>query len=120
TLVLNYRRLDDVNERRRAKVVVVGAVAGLLPGLVMVAAYRLRPDADVSASIFTSRITSLGTMSLLLFPASFAYAILRHRLFDISVMIRQGVRYAVARGALVSVVPALGVLLVADVLMRGS
>jgi hypothetical protein len=117
-LVLNYRRLDDPNERRRVKIVVVGAVTGLLPGLVVVAVSRLRPDADVSASIFASRITSLGTISLLLFPASLTYAILRHRLFDISVMIRQGVRYAVARGVLVSMVPALGVLLVADVLMR--
>ena len=119
-LVLNYRRLDEVNERRRVKVVVMGAVGGLLPGLLVVASYRLRSHANLSESIFASRTTSIGTMSLLLFPVSFAYAILRHRLFDISVMIRQGVRYAVARGVLVSVVPALALLLVIDVLMRGN
>ena len=33
---------------------------------------------------------------------SFAYAILRHRLLDISVMIRQGVQYALARHVLAS------------------
>jgi len=118
-LVLNYRRLDDVNERRRVKVLVIGAVGGLLPGLLVVASYRLRSHANLAASIFASRTTSLGTLTLLLFPASFAYAILRHRLFDVSVMIRQGVRYAVARGVLASVVPGLALLLVIDVLMRG-
>jgi tRNA A-37 threonylcarbamoyl transferase component Bud32 len=119
-LVLNYRRLDDVNERRRVKVLVVGAVIGLLPGLLVVASYKLRSHANLSTSIFASRATSLGTLTLLLFPASFAYAIVRHRLFDISVMIRQGVRYAVARGLLASVVPALALLFVADVLLRGD
>ena len=118
-LVLNYRRLTDANERRRVTIVVVGAVAGLLPGLLAVASYRLRSDAEVSASIFASPMTSLGTISLLLFPASLAYAILRHRVFGITVMIRQGMRYAVARGALLSVVPLLALLLVADVLARG-
>ena len=119
-LVLNFHRMTDANERRRARIVVVGAVAGLVPGLLAVASYRLRADADVSASIFAMRTTAFGAISLLLFPASFAYAILRHRVFDISVMIRQGVQYAVARGVLLSVVPLLALLLVVDVLARGN
>src|SRR5205823_1447039 len=95
-LFLNYRKLSDVNERRRVKVLVIGAV-GLAPGLILVASYLLRSQVDYSQSIFASRGTALGTLSLLLFPAAFAYAILRHRLLDVSVMIRQGVRYALAR-----------------------
>ena len=35
----NYRRLTDLNERRRVKVLVVGAVGGLLPGFLVVASY---------------------------------------------------------------------------------
>ena len=119
-LVLNYRRLTDLTEQRRMKVLVIGAVGGLLPGLLVVASYRLRWHANLAGSIFASRTTSFGTLTLLLFPASFAYAILRHRLFDIGMMIRQGVRYAVARGVLVSVVPALALLLVIDALVRGD
>jgi tRNA A-37 threonylcarbamoyl transferase component Bud32 len=119
-LVLNCRRLTDANERRRVRIVVVGAVAGLLPGMVAVAFYRLRTDADVAASIFASPTTALGTISLLLFPASFAYAILRHRVFDLKLIIRLGVRYAIARGALLSVVPLLALLLVVDVVRRGN
>src|SRR5205807_5262209 len=76
--------------------------------------------AEVAASIFASPMTVIGTMSLLVFPASLAYAVLRHRVFDIRILIRQGVRYAVARGALLSLVPMLAFLMVADVLVRGD
>jgi eukaryotic-like serine/threonine-protein kinase len=57
-------------------------------------------------------------MSLLFFPTSFAYAILRHRLFDIRVIIRHGVQYALARRVLASLVPAIAVLLGVDVLLH--
>lgn len=118
-LVVNYRRLDR-NERRRVKVVVIGAITGLAPGVILVASYWLQSSANYSQSIFASRITSVGTLGLLLLPGSLAYAILRYRLFDISVLIRQGVRYALARRVLASLVPALAVLLTADILLHGD
>ena len=99
-LTMNYRRLTDVNERRRVKVLVVGALGGLAPGFLVVASYWLRSSANLTESIFASRATALGTVSLLFFPTAFAYAILRHRLFDIRVIIRQGVQYALARRVL--------------------
>jgi eukaryotic-like serine/threonine-protein kinase len=117
-LTVNYRRLTDVNERRRVKILVIGAVGGLAPGFLLVAFYWLRSSANLTQSIFASRATALGTLGLLFFPSSFAYAILRHRLFDFSVMIRQGVRYALARRVLASLVPALAILLTADVLLH--
>jgi sigma-B regulation protein RsbU (phosphoserine phosphatase) len=54
------------------------------------------------------------------FPLSIAYAILRHRAFDISVVIRQGLKYAVARRTLVALLPILGAILVADLLLHGD
>jgi hypothetical protein len=54
------------------------------------------------------------------FPACFAYSILRNRLLDIRLVIRQGARYAVARGALLWSALALGVILVADLLVHGD
>jgi hypothetical protein len=117
-LVRKYRRLDDVNQRRRAKVVVVGAVAGLVPGVLLVGSYRLLSDTEIAASIFASRLMSVATLSLLLFPSAVAYALFLHRLFDLPLIIRQGVRYAIARGVLVSVVPVLAVLLVGDIWAR--
>jgi tRNA A-37 threonylcarbamoyl transferase component Bud32 len=119
-LTINYAKLTDVNERRRVKILVIGAVGGLAPGFLVVAAYWLRSSVNETESIFASRITAIGTLSLLFFPTSFAYAILRHRLFDIRVMIRQGVQYAMARRVLSSLVPAIALLLGADVLLHSD
>ena len=47
-----------------------------------------------------------------------AYAILRHRVFDIPVIVRLGVRYAAARGVLLSIVPAAALVLALDVLIH--
>ena len=119
-LTINYSRLTDVNERRRVKILVIGAVGGLAPGFLVVAAYWLRSSINATESIFASRGTALGTLSLLFFPTTFAYAILRHRLFDIRVMIRQGVQYALARRVLTWLVPAIALLLAADVLVHSD
>jgi hypothetical protein len=115
-LTINYGRLVDVTERRRVKILVIGAVGGLAPGFLLVASYWLRSSANLTQSIFASRLTAVGTLGLLCFPVSFAYAILRHRLFDVRVLIRQGVQYALARRVLASVVPALAIVLTADAL----
>ena len=48
-------------------------------------------------------------------PVAFSYAILRHRLFDISLILRQGLKYALARRVLLSLIPAAGLLLILDV-----
>jgi antitoxin VapB len=41
------------------------------------------------------------------FPLSFGYAILRHRVFDLGVIFRRGLQYALARRLLLSVPPGL-------------
>ena len=119
-LTMNYRRLTEVNERRRVKVLVVGALGGLAPGFLVVASYWLRSSANLTESIFASRATALGTVSLLFFPTAFAYAIMRHRLFDIRVIIRQGMQYALARRVLTWLVPAIALLLGVDVLLHSD
>ena len=119
--VVNYRRLEDRNERRRARVVAAGTVlliVAVLPYLVM-----LSPGAPVAKleSIFLApgMFVTLNLLSAA-FPLSIAYAILRHRAFDISVVIRQGLQYAVARRTLVALLPVLGAILVADLLLHGD
>ncbi len=46
--------------------------------------------------------------------------IVKHRLFDLRIIIGQGVQYAMAPGTLLSVVPLLAAALVVDLLMHGS
>jgi hypothetical protein len=117
-LIFNYKQLEDLNERRRVRVLLVGAAIGLVgPVLGFVLLYW--------SSRFTYLLLPLPSEALALvlflaFPLSFAYAILRHRLFDIRVMIRQGLQYAVARGVLLSVVPGLAAALLIDLLLHAE
>jgi serine/threonine-protein kinase len=83
----------------------------------------LSPGAPVEKleSVFLSPaiFVSLNLLSAA-FPLSIAYAVLRHRAFDISVVIRQGLQYAVARRTLLALLPALGAILVGDLLLHGD
>ena len=106
-LIFNYVRLRDVNDRRRVGVLMVGAAASWAGGL----------TATFSGGVFW---IATGWVLFLAFPFSFAYAILRHRLFDIRVMLRRGLQYALARGVLVSAVPAFAGILVLDLAVHGN
>lgn len=111
-LILTYRRLDDVNERRRVRVLAIGSTVGCAAsGTFVLLFWRSSPD----LALYRSTGVSVGALLLLLVPLTFAYAILRHRILDIRVIIRQGVRYAVARGLLLSLVPVLVVALAVDI-----
>lgn len=119
-LVVNYRRLSDPNERRRVRVLVAGTVIGwlaLLPGLII----NYLPSATPLKVVYvTSPLSALPFVLFPLFPLSFAYAILRHRVLDVGLLIRQGLQYAFARRILLSVVPALIVVLLVDLWLHGD
>jgi len=117
-LVVNYRRTSDANERRRVRVMVMGFAAGWLPGVPLFLYLYFLPQSGLLKAYFDSPAALLGNALYLAFPLSFAYAILRHRMFDIRVIIRQGLQYALARRALVSLVPALAVILVLDLALH--
>jgi eukaryotic-like serine/threonine-protein kinase len=122
--ILNYRRLRDLNKRRRFRIVLTGLA---------ITAIGVLPNASYSSGLvfkwqFLGRL--LGGMPKILwriigclnwaFPIAMTYAILRHRMFDIRVAIRLGLRYVAARGALVSLVPIVVVVLAADMLFHGN
>ena len=117
-LVLNYRRLEDINERRRVRVLVAGTVASF-----PLMSLSILGDVvgGTLGSVFSSAPVLLGgLLALALLPLSFAYAILRHRVFDIGVMVRQGLQYGLARRVLVGLVPALAAILVVDLLLHAD
>jgi hypothetical protein len=113
-VVFGYRRLTDVTERRRVRVLVVGSSVGLLSVLPVVAIYWGQAPSTFGDSLFSSPAAAMGSILGLALPSSFAYAILRHRLFDVRLMLRLGLQYALARGVLVSVVPLMGAVFLAD------
>ncbi len=119
-LIANYFRLTDANDKRRLRVLLVGGGAAVVPGGIRLLIWR---SVRLSGlwNWFVSDVPNIFLAAIfVLFPVCFAYSILRHRLLDIRVIIRQGLQYALARGALLSIVPILGVILISDLLMHGD
>ena len=91
-----YRRLADAEARRRIRWVVYTAVVGLSP-LPLWAAFELA-DAIVqpvpSPILLRVRfVVSYGTiLGSTLIPIGVAYAVVKHRVFDIAVVVRRGVQ----------------------------
>jgi tRNA A-37 threonylcarbamoyl transferase component Bud32 len=121
-LILNYRRLDDVNQKRRIRVLVAGSLLGylvLVPYVVM-SVMRASGQSGIGRVLFSWPALLLVTVLYQAFPVSWAYAILRHRLFDVRVILRRGLQYALARRLLVSAVPVLAAILLLDLLLHGD
>jgi sigma-B regulation protein RsbU (phosphoserine phosphatase) len=98
-LGINYRAAKQ-DARRRLRVILVGSGAGLLT----LAAIILAEFTGLRFQ-FPNVYGLLDIMMLIappLIPLSFAYAIIRHKVIPVSLMIRRGVRYLlVSRGAVI-------------------
>ena len=110
-VLFGYRTLQKDDERRRVRVLAIGPVAACIAGLPAVVGYWMTGGPLL---LFESSAVGIAAFLMLLVPLSFAYAILEHRLFDISFIVRQSVRYAAARRVLLSLVPAMIALLAID------
>ena len=117
---INYRRLEDPNEKRRMRVLFLGAIVGLTPGFPLFAAMAWGPTSALTRFFLSDLYLSISGFLFAVFPITYAYVVLRHRLFDIRVMIRQGLQYALARRILLSVVPVLAAVLLLDLLLHGD
>jgi tRNA A-37 threonylcarbamoyl transferase component Bud32 len=114
-LAANYVRLKDANERRRIRLLFVGGAAGVLPGLIRIVVLGIIPHSGIASFLMNEALPDIFIVLIFfLFPICFAYSILRHRLLDIRVIIRRGLQYTLARGTLLALVPALGLLLALD------
>jgi tRNA A-37 threonylcarbamoyl transferase component Bud32 len=114
----NYRRIVDLNERRKLRAVVVGLAIAVVPGFFAVVFYWKFNDINQAKSIFENPLMSIVAVALLAAPLSFTYAIFRHRLFDPSVIFRKWLRYLLARSFVRALLPALAVWLVVDLLLH--
>jgi eukaryotic-like serine/threonine-protein kinase len=118
---LNYFRLRDINERRRFRFLAIGALALLIVFfLPMLEWTRMLPSQSIDRimnAIPTAGFWLLGIIAIGS-PISMAYAIIRHRLFDIRMMVRLGLRYAAAKGMLLSLVPIFAAILAGDLLLH--
>jgi len=120
-LPVNYWKLETQTDRRRFRVLVFGALVAMLfylPRVIGTSLIRLSPRFN---EFFGSPLVYMAmSIGMLIFPMSFAYAILKQRLFDVRIIIRRGLQYALARRVLLAI-PALAIgLLVVTVVAQGS
>ncbi|HUL33574.1 MAG TPA: protein kinase [Candidatus Eisenbacteria bacterium] len=120
-LPLSYWRLETPTDRRRFRVLVFGALISMVfyvPRVIGAAFLNLTPGFNNFLDSPAANLVSSAGMLVL--PFSFAYAILRQRLFDLRVIVRRGVQYALARRFLLAVpVVALGLLAI-DLVAHGN
>jgi sigma-B regulation protein RsbU (phosphoserine phosphatase) len=97
-IIINYRRCDIV-ERRRVKLMLVGALIGLA---------SVVPAAIIHDLVYSDLISRSGLISIgfgilrIVFLISLVYAVLKHRVFDIPVLLQRSGRYLlVQRGYLI-------------------
>jgi len=119
-IAANYARLADRNEQRRLRILVAGGAAGTLPALARVLVISVAPRSSLYDFLMSPWPDTLIVLLFLLFPISFAYAVLRHRILGIRVIVGKGLQYALTRGLVLSLVPMLGVILVGDALLHGE
>jgi sigma-B regulation protein RsbU (phosphoserine phosphatase) len=86
-LLLNVVSVTDKDERRKLKVMVWGTLVGIIPAVLIGMAYDFRGLPIPFWMVFTQAIF------LFVFPLSFAYAVVKHRVMDIPVLLRRSARY---------------------------
>jgi hypothetical protein len=116
-LVKSVRTAVDPTDRRRAQTLLAGVACEALGLLPFAVALGLQQSGRMAV---TTSFLLVAAPLFCVLPLSFAYAMLRHRLFDLRVIVRLGLQYALARGLVLAVVPLAVAALVADVLLHGD
>jgi sigma-B regulation protein RsbU (phosphoserine phosphatase) len=87
SLAATFFRTSDPEARRKIRVIFWGTGVGIAPALVLAVVRRL---AGFQPSLWL--ITATDAV-LFLFPLSFAYAVVKHRVLEIPVLLRRSARY---------------------------
>ncbi len=108
TLAVRLMRIEDANARRRVKLVFLS----FLPGVLAFALSFLVNLLQLGHA--WQQVTRLlQTPSTILGSAIFVYAVVRHRIFNVRVLVRRSLQYALARGTLLALfsLPVIGLAL---------
>ena len=113
-LAFNYRRVTSEDQRLRVRWVVYGTIVALLPQIWWSALSVYEQLAGPSG---LSRFDLFANAGTAVVPLVMAYAVVKHRVLDIQVVVRRGLQYLLARRALQAalVLPFLALLYIAFV-----
>lgn len=99
----NYRRVTEADQRNRIKLMIFGSLLAFIPNIVL---YLTRFFAlatgmdDTKARLTVTLLNILGEFSPLIVAAAWAYAILKHRVLEVDVVLRRGFQYLLAKNVL--------------------
>lgn len=105
SLIVSYKHAG-LAAKRKLRVIVAGTVAGFVPPLFLIGVWLLLTLFRFEFSTVSREplqwILLIVLISFAFIPFSFAYAILRHQVIPVRVIVRRGVRYLlVSRGFLI-------------------
>ncbi len=88
---------ENPDARRRLRLMVVGTMVAMAPSFAIIVYSIVTKARGSFFDVAPSWFAVLALFSMLLFPITMAYVIVVHRAMDVSVVIRQGVQYGLAR-----------------------
>jgi GAF domain-containing protein len=116
-LARNYRTAQTADERRRLRWLVGGTVLGL--SLFLIAAVlRLMAIWILAIRPWLGQWNLVANVATIAIPLSLSYAIVKHHVFDITVVVRRGLQYLLAKNALRALVSLPAAALAADLVMH--
>jgi sigma-B regulation protein RsbU (phosphoserine phosphatase) len=94
--------LKNLDSRRRLRLIVIGTTVAMFPSLLIII-YRVISGAKGGFfDIVPFWIAVFALVAMLLFPLTLAYVIVVHRAMDVSVVVRQGLQYALAKNGVLA------------------
>jgi hypothetical protein len=102
-LTRNYRLAQEVDQHRRMKWVVYGSLLGIFPEIMILLTRLVLGSLGLgqilSGDTFVA-LNQLANAAIGIVPITWGYAIIKHRVFEINVVVRRGLQYLLAKHVL--------------------
>lgn len=102
-IIYNYSIINSLDQKRRIKWVAYGSLIGITTSLTkkLISFLLITIDKEyILTSNYFFLFARFAELTITLVPISFAYVIIKHQVFDITVVIRQGLQYLLAKNVL--------------------
>jgi phosphoserine phosphatase RsbU/P len=102
-LAIKSATLENRDSRRRLRILYAGTSVAMVPALLIVIYRLLSGRTGGFFELVPSWAAIYSLLSMLLFPLTMAYVIVVQRAMDVSVVIRQGLQYALAKNGVLAI-----------------
>jgi hypothetical protein len=103
-ILRNYLLVKEPDQRRRIKWMIYGSILGILPAVLYMVLKLIFPSPGLGPASTEGTLRYLafmiGNFMSVSVPIAVGYAVLKHRVFDIQIVIRRGLQYLFAKQVL--------------------